>query len=123
MMNGHDFRPDYIECFEYFKRLKWWADCRKLATTATCNERVANELKKLLGDDVAVFRGTLVRENLEIRHVGGILNDAGHRKTWLQNYLVDVRRLSYLFVHPILMSKQVRRCFAPFLTHSYLTTS
>ncbi|GGB01511.1 RecQ family ATP-dependent DNA helicase [Macrococcus hajekii] len=62
---GHDFRPDY-QRIVYL--LQTFPDhIAILGTTATANDRVIQDIKDQLGDDLQVFRGDLIRDNISIQ--------------------------------------------------------
>ena len=52
---GHDFRPDYKRIVNILPSLP--INMPVLATTATANQRVMDDIRYQLGDDVQVFRG------------------------------------------------------------------
>lgn len=62
---GHDFRPDYQRIVRLLDNLP--ADISILGTTATANNRVIDDAKDQLGDDLHVVRGNLIREKLAIQ--------------------------------------------------------
>lgn len=62
---GHDFRPEYCRLREVIRELS--TDTPLLATTATANNRVIEDLCEQLGDEVYISRGPLTRESLSIR--------------------------------------------------------
>ena len=62
---GHDFRLEYSELKKVVALLPQTVPV--LATTATANDRVVNDLKVQLGGDVFVSRGPLTRESLAIQ--------------------------------------------------------
>ena len=61
---GHDFRPDYRRVSDVLQRLN--PSTPVLATTATANERVTEDVAKQLGDATLVLRGQLARSSLEL---------------------------------------------------------
>lgn len=61
---GHDFRPDYRRIVAILKLLP--ATVPVLATTATANDRVVEDIVSQLGDNLEVIRGPLTRESLSI---------------------------------------------------------
>lgn len=61
---GHDFRPDYRRVLHILKELR--PDTAILGTTATANTRVIEDVQAILGDDVDVSRGSLMRDSLQI---------------------------------------------------------
>jgi ATP-dependent DNA helicase RecQ len=61
---GHDFRPDYRRVAALLQRLS--PDTPVLATTATANARVTDDVADQLGDTTLVLRGALARPSLEL---------------------------------------------------------
>jgi ATP-dependent DNA helicase RecQ len=61
---GHDFRPDYRRVADVLRRLN--PATPVLATTATANERVTDDVAGQLGDATLVLRGVLARASLEL---------------------------------------------------------
>ncbi len=79
---GHDFRPDYRRIASFLDGL---ADgVPVLATTATANARVTDDVASQLGDSL-VLRGALDRDSLRLGVVR--LPSAAHRLAWLAAYL------------------------------------
>jgi len=62
---GHDFRPDYRRIVDIINILP--SNIPVLATTATANNRVVNDIKKQLGDKLLISRGSLMRESLSLQ--------------------------------------------------------
>lgn len=83
---GHDFRLDYCKLKEIIKVLP--ANVPVLATTATANERVINDLKEQMGEDVAISRGPLTRESLHMQVLN--LESRAERYAWI---LENLKRL------------------------------
>ncbi len=68
---GHDFRPDYRRVADVLRRLN--PATPVLATTATANQRVTEDVAAQLGDTgpaTVVLRGPLARSSLELAVVG-----------------------------------------------------
>ncbi len=61
---GHDFRPDYMRILGFVNKLKKGTPI--LATTATANARVIEDIKSQIGNDVIIRRGDLDRTNFKI---------------------------------------------------------
>ena len=61
---GHDFRPDYRRVSDVLRRLN--PETPVLATTATANARVTDDVASQLGDATLVLRGQLARASLEL---------------------------------------------------------
>lgn len=62
---GHDFRPDYRRIIDIVNRMP--SNIPVLATTATANNRVVEDIKKQLGDELIISRGSLMRDSLSIQ--------------------------------------------------------
>lgn len=62
---GHDFRPDYRRIVDIINILP--GNIPVIATTATANNRVVNDIKEQLGDTLQVSRGSLMRETLALQ--------------------------------------------------------
>jgi ATP-dependent DNA helicase RecQ len=67
---GHDFRPDYRRVADAVRRLN--PDTPVLATTATANRRVTDDVAAQLGDQTLVLRGPLARSSLQLAVVDGL---------------------------------------------------
>ncbi|MEU7651095.1 RecQ family ATP-dependent DNA helicase [Micromonospora taraxaci] len=79
---GHDFRPDYRRLRTFLAELPERTPV--LATTATANSRVTQDVAEQLGDAL-VLRGTLDRESLRLGVVD--LPSPAHRLAWLADHL------------------------------------
>ena len=76
---GHDFRPDYRRLRALLDSLPAWTPV--LATTATANQRVTDDVAAQLGKDSLVLRTSLDRASLRLSVVD--LPDDAHRLAWL----------------------------------------
>lgn len=76
---GHDFRPDYRRIVRIVKNLP--DNVPLLATTATANNRVVNDIKEQLGEELNIIRGPLIRSSLKIQIIK--LEDQSERLAWL----------------------------------------
>ncbi|MFD0684873.1 RecQ family ATP-dependent DNA helicase [Actinomadura fibrosa] len=84
---GHDFRPDYRRLRTLLAELP--PGIPVLATTATANARVTQDVaEQLAGDDALVLRGPLERESLRLAVV--TLPTAEQRIAWLGEHLGDL---------------------------------
>ncbi|WP_068398434.1 RecQ family ATP-dependent DNA helicase [Kribbia dieselivorans] len=86
---GHDFRPDYRRIRELLSDLS--SDTPVLATTATANQRVVDDVVEQLGvggREVLTIRGPLARASLRL----GVLppTNAERRLAWLLAHLNDL---------------------------------
>ena len=75
---GHDFRPDYRRIGSLLQLLP--AKLPVIATTATANDRVVDDVTRQLGN-VSVHRGPLVRESLRLQTIA--LPDPASRLAWI----------------------------------------
>ncbi|MFL6003681.1 MAG: RecQ family ATP-dependent DNA helicase, partial [Nocardioides sp.] len=82
---GHDFRPDYRRIRTLLADLP--DGIPVLATTATANARVTDDVAEQLGTDVLVLRGSLDRESLRLGVVR--LRTAEQRLAWLADHLAE----------------------------------
>lgn len=80
---GHDFRPHYRLLERIVTTLP--QNVRLLATTATANDRVMDDLKAVLGPDLAVSRGDLNRPSLTLQTIS--LPSQAERLAWLAQQL------------------------------------
>jgi len=76
---GHDFRPDYRRIVRILRSLP--GNLPVLATTATANDRVVDDIVEQLGPRLQITRGALVRETLRLENIR-IPSQAG-RMAWL----------------------------------------
>ncbi len=83
---GHDFRPDYRRLRQLLDELPSWTPV--LATTATANQRVTDDVAGQLGADTLVLRTSLDRESLYLSVVD--LPDDAHRLAWLTEALHEL---------------------------------
>jgi ATP-dependent DNA helicase RecQ len=77
---GHDFRLDYRKIVEILNELKN-KDFPILATTATANNRVIEDLKNQIGPSLFVSKGSLYRDNLYIQLID--LKSKVNRYAWI----------------------------------------
>lgn len=83
---GHDFRPAFRRIINLVKLLP--QNFPVLATTATATDRVANDIRQQMGEDVTLIRGKLLRENFALHVV--IVNDEDEKMVWLADFLSKV---------------------------------
>lgn len=76
---GHDFRPNYSRLVDVINTLP--PNVPIIATTATANKRVEEDIKAQLGDDMLTIRGSLMRESLRIQVIN--LPKNSERMAWL----------------------------------------
>lgn len=80
---GHDFRPHYRLLERIIRALP--ANLRVLATTATANNSVMDDLRIVLGPNLALSRGDLNRPSLALQTIR--LPDQAQRLAWLAQTL------------------------------------
>lgn len=95
---GHDFRPTYRLIERFARTLP--RNVRLLATTATANNRVMDDLREVLGPDLEVQRGPLARPSLALQTIR--LPRQSQRLAWL------ARTIPLLRGHGIVYTLTVR---------------
>jgi len=76
---GHDFRPDYRRIVRVLQAIP--SNVPVLATTATANDRVVNDVKSQLGQNIILQRGSLVRKSLKLQNI--TMPSPAARMAWL----------------------------------------
>lgn len=82
---GHDFRPKYFDGLAKLQKLEWFQSSIKLGTSATINNRVNEDISKLLKID-SVVRGNLFRPNVRIRIIKSATNEMVKKKWLLESF-------------------------------------
>jgi ATP-dependent DNA helicase RecQ len=80
---GHDFRPDYRRIVSIVRLLP--STIPVLATTATANNRVVDDVAAQLGPALVTLRGSLARPTLRLQTIR--LADQAERLAWLAGVL------------------------------------
>ncbi|RME71352.1 MAG: RecQ family ATP-dependent DNA helicase [Planctomycetota bacterium] len=80
---GHDFRPDYQRVARVVQLLP--PQARVLATTATANDRVVEDIGRQLGPQLRLQRGSLARKSLRLQNLE--LPSRAARFAWLAEHL------------------------------------
>ena len=80
---GHDFRPDYKRIVSILRGMP--LNMPVLATTATANKRVMDDIVSQLGDSIQVLRGPLTRESLYLQTIS--FPRRSQRLAWLADTL------------------------------------
>jgi ATP-dependent DNA helicase RecQ len=83
---GHDFRPHYRLLERIVKGLP--RNLRLLATTATANNRVMDDLKQVLGPSLTVSRGDLNRPSLSLQTLR--MPSQAERLAWLAEHVASL---------------------------------
>lgn len=76
---GHDFRPNYSKIVNVLQTLP--PNIPVIATTATANDRVVEDIKRQLGNNIALVKGPLMRESLNIQVIK--LKTQARRMAWI----------------------------------------
>jgi ATP-dependent DNA helicase RecQ len=97
---GHDFRPDYRRIVRILKAMP--KNLPVLATTATANNRVVDDIQSQLGEHILISRGELTREALHLQSLP--LMPKAQRLAWL------VLALNHIEGTGIIYAKTVRDC-------------
>lgn len=83
---GHDFRPDYRRIVRILQALP--SNIPVLATTATANNRVINDIKKQLGENLKTITGFLTRKSLQLQNIN--LPNIAERLAWLAEQIPNI---------------------------------
>lgn len=83
---GHDFRPDYRRIVRVLQAMP--PGLPVLATTATANDRVVDDIKMQLGEGLRIVRGPLVRASLQLQTIS--LPSQAARMAWLAEHLPEL---------------------------------
>jgi ATP-dependent DNA helicase RecQ len=100
---GHDFRPDYRRIRTFLDALP--PEVPVLATTATANARVIQDVAEQLGHDALVLRGPLDRESLRLGVVR--LPTPAHRLAWLGARLRDLPGSGIVYTLTVAATEEV----------------
>ncbi|HEU5265051.1 MAG TPA: RecQ family ATP-dependent DNA helicase [Jatrophihabitans sp.] len=103
---GHDFRPDFRRLRTLLPQLP--AGIPVLATTATANSRVVEDVVDVLGlghADVLVLRGSLDRESLRLAVLS--LPSTAHRLAWLAEHLGQLPGSGIIYTLTVAASQDV----------------
>ena len=90
---GHDFRPDYQRIDRILGSLP--ANLRLLATTATVNDRVMEDLEEILGSNLTTIRGNLSLPNVSFQTIR--IQDRTERMAWLADVVPSLRGTGIIY--------------------------
>ena len=100
---GHDFRPHYRLLERIVKSLP--PNVRLLATTATANDRVMDDLRSVLGPNLDVLRGNLNRSSLTLQTIR--LPSQAERLAWLAKQLAALKGSGIIYALTVRDANQV----------------
>lgn len=100
---GHDFRPHYRLLERIVKTLP--PNLRLLATTATANNRVMEDLAAVLGPNLDVLRGDLNRASLSLQTIH--LPSQAERLAWLAEQLATLQGHGIIYTLTVRDANQV----------------
>ena len=100
---GHDFRPHYRLLERIVKTLP--PNLRLLATTATANDRVMEDLAAVLGPRLDISRGDLNRSSLSLQTIR--LPSQARRLAWLAEQLVTLQGHGIIYALTVRDANQV----------------
>ncbi|HLI50397.1 MAG TPA: DEAD/DEAH box helicase, partial [Thermomicrobiaceae bacterium] len=100
---GHDFRPHYRLLERVIPTLP--PDLRLLATTATANQRVMDDLEAVLGPGLQVHRGELTRTSLALQSIS--LPGQAERLAWLAEMLPTLPGSGIIYTLTVRDAEQV----------------
>jgi len=90
---GHDFRPDYRRIVGILRAMPRGMPI--LATTATANNRVVNDIEEQLGG-INIIRGGLTRDSLKLQNI--TLKDQASRLAWLKENIPTMEGSGIVYV-------------------------
>ena len=100
---GHDFRPDYRRIVRILQALP--QNIPVLATTATANNRVVNDIIEQLSANIRVIRGNLIRESLQLQNIA--LGSSAARMAWLAEQLPKLPGSGIIYTLTVRDAEQV----------------
>ena len=100
---GHDFRPHYRLIERTIQLLP--PNLRLLATTATANDRVTDDLAEILGPNLAISRGDLHRPSLALQTIR--LPSQSERLAWLADQIPTLRGSGIVYTLTVRDAEQV----------------
>lgn len=102
---GHDFRPDYRRIGRLLRTLP--PGVPLIATTATANDRVVEDVVAQLGEGVEVIRGPLARSSLRLQAIR--LRDSAERLAWLAEQVPQMPGSGIVYCLTIADTERVAR--------------
>jgi ATP-dependent DNA helicase RecQ len=100
---GHDFRPDYRRIIRILNTIP--RNVPILATTATANNRVIDDIKSQMGEEINIYRGNLTRESLRLQNIR--LDSQEERLAWLAENLPKFKGSGIIYCMTIADTERV----------------
>ncbi len=100
---GHDFRPHYRFIERIVRTMP--GNLRLLATTATANNRVLEDLQNVLGPNLTVSRGDLSRPSLLLQTMR--MPSQAERMAWLATHLPNISGSGIIYTLTVRDTSQV----------------
>ena len=100
---GHDFRPDYKRIVRILQALP--QNIPVLATTATANNRVVDDIIAQLGSQLQVSRGALTRQSLHLQNIK--IPSPAARMAWLAEQLPNLHGSGIIYTLTVKDSQRV----------------
>jgi ATP-dependent DNA helicase RecQ len=100
---GHDFRPDYLRVSTAL--MAAGPTTAVLATTATANQRVTDDVAAQLGEATLVLRGSLARSSLQLAVVAGL--SSLERYAWVADALGSFAGSGIVYVLTVAESERL----------------
>lgn len=97
---GHDFRPDYRRIVRLLTNMP--DNMPVLATTATANNRVVNDIQLQLGERLKIIRGPLTRKSLKLQNIN--LHSKSERMAWIVEHIENLKGTGIIY------AKTIREC-------------
>jgi ATP-dependent DNA helicase RecQ len=101
---GHDFRPHYRLIERITRNLP--QGHRLMATTATANQRVIDDLENILGPNIQISRGDLNRPNLTLQTMR--LPNQADRLAWLAEFIPQMQGSGIIYTLTIRDTEIIR---------------
>ena len=100
---GHDFRPHYRLLERFIRNMP--SNIKLLATTATANNRVVQDLENVLGPNLRISRGDLNRPSLTLQTIR--LESKAERLAWLSHQLTTLAGHGIIYTLTVRDANQV----------------
>lgn len=102
---GHDFRPDYRRIVRILQALP--VNIPVLATTATANNRVIDDVQRQLGPDFRAVCGNLTRDSLHLQNI--TMPHQAARYAWLAEHLPSLPGSGIVYVLTVNDAKRLAK--------------